>query len=125
MKTLVINKDIKDITGHINNAHIMEAVHILTNRKSGTLRVSAQIKISSYIDNNSFSEGLPRSNATDVYMADLQNHPDYQTALSVFLSGVMEKFGEGAVLNMIDIPQPPKPVTYEDTETETDTENLE
>jgi hypothetical protein len=116
MQTLVINKDILDRAGHVNNAHIMEAVHILTDRSNGSLRVSAHIKLSSYATNSAFSDGKSRASATDVYMPDLQDHPDYQTALSVFVGGVLQTLGVGAVLNMVDIPQPAPPVTYEDVE---------
>jgi hypothetical protein len=116
VQTLVINKDILDKAGHINNAHIMEAVHILTDRSTGNLKVSAHIKLSSYATNQAFSDGKARASATDVLMTDLQAHPDYQTALSVFVGGVLQTLGAGAVLNMVDIPQPAPPVTYEEDE---------
>jgi hypothetical protein len=112
MQTLTFLKDKEDLAGHINNAHIIDAVHITTDRSTGNLVVRAQIKVLGYVNKDSITNGKPRAVAYDIVMNNLQDHPDYQTALSVFAGGVMQALGAGTTIEMVTLPQPPPPVYY-------------
>jgi hypothetical protein len=114
MQTLTFLKDKEDLAGHINNAHIIDAVHITTDRSTGNLVVRAQIKVLGYVNKDSITNGKPRAVAYDIVMNNLQDHPDYQTALSVFAGGVMQALGVGTTMEMVTLPQPPPPVYYDE-----------
>ena len=114
MQTLTFIKDKEDASGHINNAHIIDAVHITTDRSTGSLVVRAQIKVLGYVTKESITNGKPRAVAYDIVMNNLQDHPDYQTALSVFAGGVMQALGVGTTVEMVTLPQPPPPVYYDE-----------
>ena len=113
-QTLTFIKDKEDASGHINNAHIIDAVYITTDRSTGKLGVRAQIKVLGYVTKESITNGKPRAVAYDIVMNNLQDHPNYQAALSVFVEGVRQSLGEDTTVEMVTLPQPPPPPVYFD-----------
>lgn len=116
MQTLTFIKDKEDLAGHINNAHIIDAIHITTDRSTGNLVVKAQIKVIGYVTKESITAGKPRAVAYDIFMNNLQDHPNYQAALSVFVEGVRQSLGVDTLIEMVDLHQPPPKFVHDGDE---------